>query len=597
MDLTKDKPDNLASQMDRQYKAGLSYMSRMGFLTKWPEYERFKAGDQWPEVTNRTRALPRPVFNLIKMIETHKVANVMSEQINMMFSQEEPDEVPEGTPESDEPDIGTTLSRFAAATWERIKQDDLNEEALDVAANTGTTILHYYYDTSIKGGKKFPFVGEMQGEVLDPINVFFGNPQQRNVQRQPYILISGRESVKSVREQAKRNGMSAEMITMIKADKDTNDQGYDHAKIEVDDADKVITLVKYWKETTFVKNDKGEEVAVTKVMFAKTSCGLTIKKPIDTKLTLYPLAVMQWERRKKSIYGIGDTEGLIPNQKAINTLVAMQILSVQLTGWPKLIYKKGAIDPSKITNAPGEMIEDHMPAGQGDGAKYLTPGNISPVAAGLVESILTYTRQMTGADEAATGSAPSADLNATAIMLLQKASAIPIESIKRRFYSLIEDVGRIWEDIWKTKYNLPRQVTLKDDDGEEYPEMFDGSAYQDVPMTLKIDVGPSSTYSESLMLSSLDKALDRGDIDYMQYIKYAPHAVVPFRDRLMKELEQKKGILGTIEEFIQSMQPDEKAMFDQMQPMDQLLLIQQMVGSQPQMQMGQAPPQPMPMGM
>jgi hypothetical protein len=549
--------DKLAGEIEKQYKEGLAFLRKMGYLDKWPEYERFRAGDQWPPATPRTKALPRPVFNMIKMIETHKVANVMSEQINMLFSREEADE----SMEDDE--TGDLFSRYSAATWERIKQDDLNEEALDVGANTGTTIMHYYFDVSIKGGKKFSFVGEMQGEVIDPINIFFGNEQQRNVQRQPYIIISSRESVKSVRAYARANGMSTEMVSQIKPDKDTQDEGYDLAKVEIDDSKKIAVITKYWK------GNGGN------IMFCKVAGGMTIKKPTDTMLTRYPIAVMQWERRKKSIRGIGDTEGLIPNQKAVNTLVAMQILSVQLTGWPKLIYKKGAIDPSKITNAPGEMIEDHLPVGQGDGAKYLTPGNISAVAGSLVESILTYTRQMTGADEAATGTAPSSDLNATAIMLLQKASAIPIESIKRRFYSFIEDIGRIWEDIWKVKYNLPRQVTLKDDDGEEYPAMFDGSQYQDVPMSLKIDVGPSSTYSESLMLSSLDKALDRGDIDYIQYLKYAPHAVVPFRDRLMKELEEKKGIIGQMEQLVASMQPEEKQMYDSIPPEQQFEFLYQ----------------------
>ncbi|MFD1776657.1 portal protein [Paenibacillus rhizophilus] len=563
--------DKLAGEMERQHKDGLSYKRKMGFLDKWPEYERFKAGDQWPPVTNRTKALPRPVFNLIKMIETHKVANVMSEQINMMFSNEEMDET---DPQSD---VGDLFSRYASATWERIKQDELNEEGLDVAANTGTAIWHYYFDMSIKGGTQYPFIGEMVGEIIDPMNIFFGNPQQRNVQRQPYILISSREPVKSVREYAENNGMSKEMVSQIKPDKDTQDEGYDMAKDELNDEGKVTVLTRYWKEGG-------------KVMFAKSASGLTIKKATETMLSLYPVAVMQWERRKKSIFGIGDTEGLIPNQKAINTLVAMQILSVQLTGWPKLLYKKGAIDPSKVTNAPGEMIEDHSPPGS-EGVKYMNPGNISAVAANLVESILMYTRQMTGADEAATGSAPSADLNATAIMLLQKASAIPIESIKRRFYRLVEDIGRIWEDIWKVKYNLPRQVTLKDDDGEEYPAMFDGSQYHGTELTLKIDVGPSSTYSESLMLSSLDKALDRGDITYEQYLKYAPRTVVPFRDRLMKEIEEKKGIIGQMEQVVNGMQPEERAMFDAMPPDQQMMFLQQIIMQQPQM-MGQAPMSP-----
>ncbi|MGW8439968.1 portal protein [Paenibacillus sp. S33] len=579
--------DKLAGELEKQYKDGLSYFRRMGFLDKWPKYERFKASDQWPAATQRTKHLPRPVFNVIKMIETHKVANVMSEQIKMIFSLEEVDDQ---QPEQED-DPGELFSRNSEATWERIKQDELNEEALDTAANTGTAIWHYYWDNSIKGGNKYPYIGEMEGETLDPINVFFGNEQQRNVQKQPFIIISSREPVESVRDYARANGISTAMAKQIKPDKETQDQGYDMAKVELNDSNKVTVLTRYWKGNG-------------KVMFAKVASGITIKKPTDTKLTLYPIAVMQWDRRKKSIRGIGDTEGLIPNQKAINTLVAMQILSVQLTGWPKLVYKSGAINPSKVTNAPGEMIEDNSPPGNG-GVSYLNPGPISANAANLVESIMAFTRQMTGADEAATGSAPSADLNATAIMLLQKAAAIPIESIKRRFYRAIEDIGRIWEDFWKVKYNLPRQVLLKDDEGDDYATMFNGSQYHNVGFTLKIDVGPSSTYSESLVVSGLENALGAGHITYEQYLKYMPKNTVPYRDRLMKEMDEKKGIIGMMEQIVEQMSPEERAQFDTLTPEQQVMTLLNVVAPQqpaPEQTMGQAPQalpmqQPVPIGM
>ncbi|MFD1136743.1 portal protein [Paenibacillus urinalis] len=566
----KKSLDNLASEIDQQYEEGLSYKRRMGFLAKWPMYERFKAGDQWPAAVPQTQNLPRPVFNIIKMIETHKVANVMSEQIKMIFSRQEIDDMT-----AEEEDVGDLFSRFSEATWERLKQDELNEEGLDVAANTGTGIWHYVWDNSIAGGELFPYQGEMQGEILDPINVFFGNPQQRNVQKQPYILISSREPVKNVRAYARANKMSKEMTMQIKPDKDVQDEGYDAAKVELNDKGKVTVLTRYWK-------------ANGKVMFCKVAAGMTIKPATDTELTLYPIAVMQWERRKKSIFGVGDTEGLIPNQKAVNLLVAMQILSVQLTGWPKLVYKSNAIDPWKVTNAPGEMIEDRSPVGQGDGVKYLTPGTINAQAANLVEAILAYTRQMTGADEAATGSAPSADLNATAIMLLQKAAAIPIESIKRRFYRLIEDIGRIWEDFWKVKYNIERQVMLKDDEGETYPEMFNGSQYQGVELNLKIDVGPSSTYSEALMVSTLEKAKAEGDITFAQLLKYMPKSIVPYRDRLLKELDEQKGVIALMEEQFNSMPPDQKETFAQLPVEQQFMMLQNAI----------APPQPetLPMG-
>lgn len=567
--------DKNAGDVERQYKSGISYLRRMGYLTKWPEYERFRAGDQWPAATRRTATLPRPVFNVIKMVESHKVANVMSEQINMVFSAEEIDDA---VPLVEDMDVGQLFSRYSTVTWERIKQDELNEEGLEVGANTGTTILHYYWDGDAKGGSKLPWIGEMYGEVLDPINVFFGNPQQRNVQKQPWIIISSRESVRSVQDYAKANGMSDAIAKQIKPDDETNDEGYDMAKVEMSDAGgKVTVLTKYWKHDGTV-------------WFTRTCAGLTIKKPMTTDLTLYPLAVMQWERRRKSIHGIGETEGLIPNQKSVNLLIAMQILSVQLTGWPKLIYKSGAIDPEKVTNQPGEMIEDRSPPGNRAGVEYLAPAVMPQTAAGLVEAILGYTRQMTGADEAATGTAPSAQLNATAIMLLQKAAAIPIESIKRRFYRLIEDVGRIWEDMWKVKYNLPRQVTVKNDDNEEFGLEFTGSDFADQRLNLKIDVGPSSTYSESLLIQSLSDALAGGHITYEQYLKYAPKTIVPFRDRLLKELEEQKGVVGMIDQFVQGMQPQEREQFQSLPPMQQMDVILQVIGPQIAPQQAQAPP-------
>lgn len=575
----------LAGEISQQHSDVLAYFRRMGFLTKWPMYERFKAGDQWPAATSRTSNLPRPVFNIIRMIENHKVANVMSEQIKMVFTLEEIDEEQQMMgmmQEQEMVDPGEMFSKVADAMWERMKMDDLNEEALNIAANTGTAIWHFYWDNDAYGGSQYAWVGQMEGEVIDPINCFFGNPQQRKVQKQPWIILSCREQVDWVQQQARDNGVAPENVKMIKPDKQPTDTDYDAARIELNDAKKVTVLTRYWKE-------RDPDTKKYRVFYAKVCNGVVIKKKTDTGLDIYPLAVMQWDRRKKSIYGQGDTEGLLPNQKAINTLIAMQILSVQLTGWPKLIYRPGAIDPSRVTNTPGEMIQVEGSPEQGWGVDYLSPGQISGNASALVEAILAYTRQVSGADEASTGAAPSGDLNATAIMLLQKAAAIPIESIKRRFMSAVEDIGRIWEAFYKTKYNTTRQMTVKDGDGNDTAMMFNGSDYADTPMQLKIDVGPGSMYSESLVVSGLQEALDAGRITYVQYLQLMPKNVVPYRDRLLKELDEQKGIIGEMDQFYSSMQGQERETFAQMSPEQQMqLLIQNM----PSLQQAFMPEQP-----
>jgi hypothetical protein len=87
-------------------------------------------------------------------------------------------------------------------------------------------------------------------------------------------------------------------------------------------------------------------------------------------------------------------------------------------------------------------------------------------------------------------------------------------------------------------YNTDRIVTLKNEEQEPYIDTFNGAQHADIEMELKIDIGPSSSFSESLMMSSLDKLHDKGEINTIQYLKYVPNDVAPYKDRLIKELQQ-----------------------------------------------------------
>ncbi|MGN7457885.1 hypothetical protein ACTHPH_24000 [Paenibacillus pasadenensis] len=517
--------EELVGLVDKRYTEGKSYLRSRGFLDAWPLYERMKAGDQWPPATARTKSLPRPVFNIIDFISNHKVSTVMNENVKMLFSPQEAVDEGEQSPEALVAiQAAESFTRYSDTVWELIKQDELNEEALESASNSGTGIWHYYWDSSVKGGMTMPWIGEMQGETLDPINVFFGNPQQRRVQKQPFVIITHREMVDSVREEAMANGLSRELVSTIQGDSDQTDEGYDGARKEVGQGTKVTVKTMYWREDG-------------QVMFCRTAGSQLVKKPTFTGFKSYPLVVMQWKRRKKSIHGIGDAEGIVPNQRAINLMLAMSVYSSQLTGWPKMKINPAYVDPNQINNDPSVPLIDRSPQGE-TGADYMTPGQMSPHIPKLIDSFIDYTKTLSSAQDAATGDMQSGNLNASAIMLLQKAAGVPIESIKKRFYRAMEDVGRVWEEFWKTKYNTARRVAMKDDEGEGYAETFRGTDYADIGLNLKIDIGPSSSYSEQLMMASLDKLYEKQAISTEQYLRYAPKNVVPFKDRLLKELEE-----------------------------------------------------------
>ena len=271
------------------------------------------------------------------------------------------------------------------------------------------------------------------------------------------------------------------------------------------------------------------------VYFKKVCNDVVIIPETNTHLTRYPIAVMTWKARKKCIYGIGDTEGLIANQKGVNFSLAMMLLSQQQTGWPKLLAKPGAIQ-QKITNTPGEIITDYY-VGDGDGIKYMQTGSFSPQTFSLVDKFIDLTKDLNGANDASMGIAPGADMSAQAIMLLQRSAGVPIEDIKKRFYRCMEDVGRIWEDMWKVKYNLPRRIRVPGENGSDEMMEFQGDSYKEVPMRLKIDIGPASTYSEFTAQGTLDKLYDKGAIDTVTYLKFSSKTAVPFKTELIKEIE------------------------------------------------------------
>lgn len=516
--------DNVLS---KHYANGLKYHKSMGFYEKWPEYERFLAGDQWPAATERTKGLPRPVFNLIAYIQTHKKASVMGDSIKMVYTSEEIDEAGVDPLIDNAMNGADKFTKFADATWERLDQDKLNDEMLVSASNCGTGILHYYWNNTIKGGLTNKYIGDFEGEFIDPANCFFGDTQCTDVQKQPYILISHRELTKNVIEAARKGGVPETLVSLINADKNTNDELYDAAKHEMEDMGKVTVLTEYYK-----KNGN--------VYFKKVCNDVVIVPETNTMLTRYPIAVMTWRPRKKCSYGIGDTEGLIANQKGVNFSLAMMLLSQQQTGWPKLLAKPGAIK-QQITNAPGEIITDYY-VGDGDGIKYMNTQSFSANTFGLVDKFISLTKDLSGANDASMGIAPGADMSAQAIMLLQRSAGVPLEDIKKRFYRCVEDIGRIWEDIWKTKYNLPRKVKVTGEDGNDAMMEFTGTDYKDAPMSLKIDIGPASTYSEFTAQSTLDKLYDKGAIDTVTYLKFSSKTAVPFKTELIKELENQMQV-------------------------------------------------------
>ncbi|MEG1501399.1 MAG: hypothetical protein RR396_05520, partial [Clostridiales bacterium] len=172
--------ENQILLMAKYWEDAKAYLRQGDFINKWREFENMKVGNQWPGATSRTKNLPRPVFNIIEMIINHKTSQILNEDLKLIFLPEFAFDL-----QGQNTAAASVFTAFANMVWQEIGMGDINEQVLDNAATYGCGIWHFYWDKNKRGEGAFKYQGGLAGEALDPVNCYFGNPQCRDIQKQP----------------------------------------------------------------------------------------------------------------------------------------------------------------------------------------------------------------------------------------------------------------------------------------------------------------------------------------------------------------------------------------------------------------------------
>ena len=594
-------------QIFAEYEAGRTFKSglgRKGLYEQGKINERFYIGDQWHGARcGNDRPLVR--HNVIKRIGDYKMAVVASNPVTVNYSVEgvpntvgisdrarderdafaqgqiSPQETMGLPPEEELAVTMTALSDYFKTTAERVKFDDLKEQALRNAYVSGTGVLYTYWDDKIRTGLyadesgTTPIQGDIACEVLDIENVYFGDPNLYDVQAQPYIIIAQRKSVADLQREARRNGRSETEIDAIKPDRDTGYMAGDRAEDEPEDSRKATVLTKFWKE--WAKD------GTCKIMASVAVRGATIRYRWDTKLRLYPLAAFRWERRRNCAYGESEITYLIPNQIAINRMLTASVWAVMMLGMP-LTLVNGDVVNQPITNDPGQIIkingtsEDMLNA-----VRYVNPPNFAPAFDNNIASLISNTLTQSGANDAALGDVRPD--NTSAIVAVREAATMPMQTVQNRFYSFVEDVARVWAEMWVTMYGR-RSLKIEDENGVWYMP-FDGEKYRDLLISVKVDVGASTLWSEIQSVNTLDNLLASQIITPKQYLERLPKGSVPNLSGLIREMQEaqraqeeaamqapeQQGI--DVQSIIDGLPPEYRQAFDSVPPEQQAAMLQE----------------------
>ena len=112
----------------------------------------------------------------------------------------------------------------------------------------------------------------------------------------------------------------------------------------------------------------------------------------------------------------------------------MRMLWMRQIAIPKVLYDKNRVP--NWSNRIGEAIGVEGVDGSLDSAaKYMSPSTISNMTIKIIDMAIQYTKDMLGASDAALGEVNPE--NTSAIIAVQQASAIPLETVKLNMYQFV----------------------------------------------------------------------------------------------------------------------------------------------------------------
>lgn len=506
----------------KRYSKGVTFNNQIDLYDTVENNENFFIGKQWEGV--KSNGNPTPVFNVLKRVTSFQVAKITADNFSMQVT---PLSSTSAYGLGDVERLCDVVNKQFAGLIERNKLVAKTREFVRNAAVDGDGATYTYFDPDIETGQDAK--GDMVTEIVENTRVMFGNPNDKDVQSQPWILITLRKPVDEVKRMAKNSGQDPEQI---KPDHEQFSSQYEEL------SDDRVTLIVYM--------EKDHETGT--IWAGKYTQGGTVEKFRDTELKLYPVTWMNWDYVQDCYHGHALISQLIPNQVFINQMFAMTMRSLMTTAFPKIIY-----DKTRIPHWDGGIGRAIAVNGGGDLntiAKIMDPATISPQVAQFIELAIDYTQSLMGASDAALGD--TRPDNTSAIIALQRASDAPLETIKQNVFQAIEDLGRIYIDMMRVYYgkryvqvkmlskeqmvNQPLGMTLPEQD---FNVLWDFGILNEVPLSLKLDVGASSYWSEIASVQTLDNLLMQQQITVDEYLERMPEGYISKKQEL---IDKRRGL-------------------------------------------------------
>lgn len=528
----KKREETSITTVWQEYERGKDYNYQQQLYEKSKRNYNFYHGKQWEGA--KLSGIQPITLNMIKSICKYKVGVVKTNTYQIYFNS---DTYKDQEEREHLKDICDMLNRYANRIWEKSKVNKIIRSCINDACIDSEGIIYFYADPDENNNSIYC-------EQVDKTNIYYGNENEDDIQKQPYIIISFRRTVEEVKEEARNNGISEKEIELITEDQDIEEQsGRDLRTTEI--VPMCLELLKLYK---------GKD---GKIWAKKCTKLATVMKESCLEIDRYPVAHIIWERVKGSARGQGEVETLIPNQIEINKTATRRALAVKLVAFPKLVANTKYISNPKALNKIGTTIElDEMNADDVNKVvTYLKPASISSDAYQLQKELQEETQNLAGASDTVTGNVDPTQASGKSILAVQQASQQPINEQVEAYKDFIEDIALIWYAMLKA--NSVKGIELvrekKDYMNNTTTDETYKMSYKELnkyDLDIKIETTPKSPFDKYAMEMSLENLLTAGQINFEEFVNALPQdSAMPKAElkQILKEREEKEQIFNQIE--------------------------------------------------
>ncbi len=528
------------------YQKCVNFMNRRNIYSDTDLNNRMYNGDQWAGL--KVEGVEKVQHNFIKPIVKHKVSTITSNLFAINYSPENIENVEFIEPAQKLCDL---LNKKASKVWDKDFMDLKVKKWAKQSAINDEAIAYVTYDNNSDN----PI-----NEIISKNDIMYGNENEEEIQLQPYILIRQRKTIIELQEMARKELIDEELVKNIVTDNDTSTVAGDSGKDELEEKCWLITKL-YRKNGT--------------IHFTQATKYCDIKKERDTGLTLYPVAHFNWDDQEGNARGIGEVRQLIPNQLETNKTAMRRAITIKNIAYPQKIANVSRIKNKNAINKVGALIEFEDTNGMVKANDVFSNTQVTQMSTDsekFQNELITLSKDLNNAGDATTGNINPESASGKAILAVQNAQNQPLNDQMVGLKSFIEDIARIWFQMWQVysdglviQDEVPDQMT-----GELVPQLIQVPSYilEALSTSVKVDITPRGSFDKYAQELSLENLFTQGKITFEEYVESLDSDSVMPKTKLenivkkRKEAQEKIDVLE--QQAMQMKLESEQSMANQM---------------------------------